>query len=86
MALDFYGIFLIECDSENSGFNEYCWEESLVKIDVENGETKEEAIEFVTRVGWEILEDGSSICPYCSKGVKKNRRLRLVKDGQYPAG
>lgn len=53
-------------------------------IKIEEGESKEEAIQFLEDLGWEIHNDQAT-CPYCSSGITRDElsltpeKLKLVK-------
>lgn len=87
--VEYYGSYTIVCDAEDASPD--CWNDLFIYLDIEHGETKDDAIKFVTEVGWEILEDNYCLCPICAgKGLtrkawdkkrkEENKKMRLVKN------
>ena len=72
--LIFYSLLTAECDVRG---NERCWIESVIAL--VDDDTQEEAIDCLKRKGWEITDDGSCVCPYCSKGIEEDPHLKRVK-------
>jgi hypothetical protein len=68
MATEFYSLFTITCDDPVD--EDLCWKEMTLYVN--EGETKKDAIDFLTSIDWEILADNLCVCPFCAKGIRKS--------------
>lgn len=81
--IKFYSLLQLECDPEENKKrkSKFCWKDILIYV--AEGETKEQAFEYVNRLGWELVDD-TCLCPYCSAGLKKEDykpvNLELLKN------
>jgi hypothetical protein len=66
--MSFYSVLIVECDCDTD--SEFCWGELVLKI--EEDETKAMGIKGLEEWGWDLTDPDFHVCPYCSKGVKKD--------------
>lgn len=73
--IEFHYAVVCQCDVMT---DEKCWGEFIVSL--EETETKAMAIEYLTKTGWDI-EEPACTCPWCNKGIEKEKDngLRRVK-------
>jgi len=74
-----YGIYEVTCEFQ---FDHNCWEQEIVQIDLEKGETGDQAMKFVSNRGWEL--DGQVMCPYCANQITREEYegLSLVSEDE----
>jgi len=83
----------VNCDDDNIEDQGYCWGELILSL--EPGETKKDAIEFLKKMGWDIVPETKIIdnaitvydykcyCPWCNKALSKEDYENSLEQNKY---